>query len=102
METARKIITYVATSADGYIARPDGDVEWLNRLPPTVDHGMGKLLSHNRYHLVGTQDLRLGAGLSQEGGNSGQHLRQECYKLRVLAKALLEKRYRMSSLCPSL
>jgi dihydrofolate reductase len=42
METARKIITYIATSADGYIARPDGDVEWLNRLPPTVDHGMGK------------------------------------------------------------
>ena len=41
METTRKIITYVATSADGYIARPDGDVEWLNRLPPTVDHGMG-------------------------------------------------------------
>jgi dihydrofolate reductase len=42
METARKIITYVATSADGYIARPDGDVEWLNRLPPTADHGMSE------------------------------------------------------------
>jgi dihydrofolate reductase len=39
--TARKIITYIATSADGYIARPDGDVEWLNRLPP-VDYGMSK------------------------------------------------------------
>jgi dihydrofolate reductase len=42
MEKARKIITYIATSVDGYIARPDGDVEWLNRLPPTVDYGMGK------------------------------------------------------------
>jgi len=29
----RKIIVYIATSADGYIARPDGDVEWLNRRP---------------------------------------------------------------------
>jgi len=24
----RKIIVYIATSADGYIARPDGDVGW--------------------------------------------------------------------------
>lgn len=38
----RKIIVYIATSADGYIARPDGDVGWLNRLPDTADHGMGK------------------------------------------------------------
>lgn len=37
---ARKIIVYIATSADGYIARPDGDVEWLNRRPRTVDYGM--------------------------------------------------------------
>lgn len=37
---ARKIIVYIATSADGYIARPDGDVEWLNRLPHKFDYGM--------------------------------------------------------------
>jgi dihydrofolate reductase len=36
----RKIITYIATSADGYIARPDGDIDWLNRRPRTVDYGM--------------------------------------------------------------
>ena len=41
MQMARKIMTYIASSADGYIARPDGDVEWLNRLPP-ADHGMEK------------------------------------------------------------
>ena len=40
MNTQRKIIVYIATSADGYIARPDGDVEWLNRRPLTVDYGM--------------------------------------------------------------
>jgi dihydrofolate reductase len=38
MEAQRKIIVHVAVSADGYIARPDGDVEWLNRLPH-ADHG---------------------------------------------------------------
>lgn len=40
MRGRRKIIVYIATSADGYIARPDGDVEWLNRRPHTVDYGM--------------------------------------------------------------
>jgi dihydrofolate reductase len=41
MKATRQIIVYIATSADGYIARPDGDVEWLNRRPRTVDYGMG-------------------------------------------------------------
>jgi dihydrofolate reductase len=36
----RKIIVYIATSADGYIARPDGDVEWLNRPQTAGDYGM--------------------------------------------------------------
>jgi dihydrofolate reductase len=40
MKVRRKIIVFIATSADGYIARPDGDVEWLNRRPRTVDYGM--------------------------------------------------------------
>ncbi len=40
MTGQRKIIVYIATSADGYIARPDGDVEWLNRRPDDIDYGM--------------------------------------------------------------
>ena len=40
MKAQRKIIVYIATSADGFIARPDGDVEWLNRRPRTADYGM--------------------------------------------------------------
>jgi dihydrofolate reductase len=40
MKAQRKIIVYIATSADGYIARPDGDVEWLNRRHAD-DYGMG-------------------------------------------------------------
>ena len=39
MKATRKIIVYIATSADGYIARPDGDVQWLNRRP-RMDYGM--------------------------------------------------------------
>ena len=45
MKAPRKIIVYIATSADGYIARPDGDVEWLNRHPSTADYGMTRFYS---------------------------------------------------------
>lgn len=40
MKSRRKIIVLIATSADGYIARPDGDLEWLNRRPNKSDYGM--------------------------------------------------------------
>jgi len=39
MRTKRKIIVQLAMSADGYIARPDGDVEWLNRRA-RLDYGL--------------------------------------------------------------
>ena len=42
MPKQRKVIVYLAASADGYIARPDGDVEWLNRRPHKYDYGMKK------------------------------------------------------------
>lgn len=40
----RKVICYIATSADGYIARPDGDIDWLTnpktpREPKVGDYG---------------------------------------------------------------
>jgi dihydrofolate reductase len=40
MKKKRKIIVYIATSADGYIARADGSVEWLNRPRTAGDYGM--------------------------------------------------------------
>ena len=43
MKTGRKIIVYIAMSADGYIARPHGDLEWLTRRPHTIDYGMRAL-----------------------------------------------------------
>ena len=36
----RKIIVYVATSADGFIARTDGSVDWLSRPRTAGDYGM--------------------------------------------------------------
>ena len=40
MKIPRKIIVSIATSADGYIARPDGDVAWLDRPRPKGNYGM--------------------------------------------------------------
>ena len=45
MKANRKIIVYIAASADGYIARPDGDVEWLIRRPRNIDYGMKEFYS---------------------------------------------------------
>jgi len=37
----RNVIVHIATSADGYIARPDGDLEWLTSRPkPEGFYGM--------------------------------------------------------------
>lgn len=44
MTTHRKIIAYLATSADGYIARPDGNVDWLDRPRTAGDYGLRPFL----------------------------------------------------------
>src|SRR3569833_2297815 len=41
MKRKRKFIVYVATSADGFIARRDGLVDWLDSPRLKGDHGMG-------------------------------------------------------------
>jgi len=42
MKRERKIIVYIATSADGFIARGDSSVDWLNRPRTGGDYGMGE------------------------------------------------------------
>jgi dihydrofolate reductase len=70
MKAQRKIIVYIATSADGYIARPDGDVEWLNRRPRTVDYGMTEFYPTIDTILVGrkTYDWGLAHSRGKKGG----------------------------------
>jgi dihydrofolate reductase len=58
----RKIVVYVAASADGYIARPDGGVEWLDRPRPAGNYGMGAFFKSIDTILWGrkTYDVALG------------------------------------------
>jgi dihydrofolate reductase len=62
----RRVIVHIAASADGYIARPDGDLEWLTSRPaPEGFYGMNaftrtidtKILGRKTYEA----SLRLGA-----------------------------------------
>ncbi len=50
----RKVIVHIATSADGYIARRDGDVEWLTRRPPPKGfYGLGEFVASVDAKLLG-------------------------------------------------
>jgi len=40
MVRKRKIIVYISTSADGFIARADGSFDWLDRPRPKGNYGM--------------------------------------------------------------
>lgn len=60
----RKVIVHIATSADGYIARPDGDLEWLtNRPKPRGFYGMGAFMKTIDTHLIGRKTYEVGLRL---------------------------------------
>ena len=70
MVRKRKIIVYIATSADGFIARADGSVDWLDRPSPKDNYGMGAFYKSIDTILWGrnTCDMALD---SQKKGASG-------------------------------
>jgi dihydrofolate reductase len=66
MTRHRNVIVHIATSADGYIARPDGDLEWLtSRRAPEGFYGMNAFMRSIDTKLLGRKtyeaSLRLGA-----------------------------------------
>jgi dihydrofolate reductase len=56
----RKIITYIAISADGYIARPDGDFSWLNRPRPKDNYGFDDFVNSIDAVLWGRKTYEIG------------------------------------------
>jgi dihydrofolate reductase len=62
----RRIIVHIGTSADGFIARPGGDLEWLtNRPVPKGFYGMNAFMTSVDAKLLGRKtyetSLKLGA-----------------------------------------
>jgi dihydrofolate reductase len=63
----RRIIYYVAVSADGFIARPDGDVAWLDRPQTAGDYGMAAFYKTIDTVLMGRKTYEVGLKLGQDG-----------------------------------
>jgi dihydrofolate reductase len=61
----RKIIAYLATSADGYIARPNGSVEWLDRKDPPGGYGMPRFYRSVDTVIMGRKTWEIGRRLGQ-------------------------------------
>ena len=61
MPQKRKIIVYIATTADGYIARHDGNLDWLtNRPAPKGFYGMPKFTHSIDAKILGRKTFDLG------------------------------------------
>jgi dihydrofolate reductase len=69
---SRRIIVHIATSADGYIARADGDIEWLTSRPaPKGFYGMNAFMKSIDTKVLGRKtyevSLRMGAKFDSQG-----------------------------------
>lgn len=71
----RKIIVYIAISADGYIARADGSVDWLDRPRPPDNYGMGEFFNTVDAILWGRKTWglveKMEADVDEQAGASG-------------------------------
>ena len=72
MTQPRKVIVHIATSADGYIARADGDIEWLTSRPaPKGFYGMNAFMKSIDTKVLGRKtfevSLRMGAKFDSQG-----------------------------------
>jgi len=70
----RRVIVHIATSADGYIARSDGDLEWLTSRPaPKGFYGMNAFMGSVDTKVLGRKtyevSLRMGARFDSQSRN---------------------------------
>jgi len=63
----RKIIVHIATSADGFIARKNGAVDWLDRPAPKGNYGMVKFWNSIDTILLGRKTYDMSVKFVKEG-----------------------------------
>lgn len=66
----RKIIVYIATSADGFIARRDGAVDWLDRPRPKGNYDMGEFVKSIDTILLGRKTYDFVVQFVKKGGSA--------------------------------
>ena len=70
MTNRRKVIVHIATSADGYIARPDGDIEWLTERPePEGFYGLIDFAKSIDVKVMGRKTFELSLELGEKFGD---------------------------------
>ena len=88
----RKIIVFIATSADGFIARKDGGIDWLDRPPPKgVDYGMARFYKSIDTILYGRKTYDIGVKFVKEGLEipTSKHIRNYVFSRRRPPKNIL-------------
>ena len=63
----RKIIVHIAVSADGFIARPEGSVDWLDRPQPKGLYGIGEFYKSIDTILFGRKTYETALSFQKEG-----------------------------------
>ena len=70
----RKIIVHIATSADGYIARPNGDIDWLTDRPaPKGFYGMPRFMRTVDAKILGRKTFDLSVELGAKFAAAEPH-----------------------------
>lgn len=88
----RKIIVYIATSADGFIARKDGAVDWLDRPAPKGNYGMGEFYKSIDTVLYGRKTYDTAVKFVEEGieiPDDGHNIRNYVFSRRRRPKKVL-------------
>ena len=74
MKRNRKIIAHIATSADGYVARPDGDLDWLTSLPaPKGFYGIPEFMRTVDTKLLGRKTFDHSVKMGARFGGGDRH-----------------------------
>jgi len=84
----RNFIVYVATSADGFIARRDGSVDWLDRPRPKGDYGMAEFHRSIDTCILGRKAYDLSVSFGMAEGYAGK---KNYVFSRTLSKAASSK-----------
>jgi dihydrofolate reductase len=74
MTRNRKIIVHIATSADGYVVRSDGDLDWLTSLPaPKGFYGIPEFMSTVDTKLLGRKTFDHSVKMGARFGGNDRH-----------------------------
>ena len=89
MKRHRKVIVELAISADGYIARLNGDVDWLDRPQPKGNYGLGEFVKGIDTILMGRKTYTKGVELGLKDGGFDPKIKNYVFS-RQLQSALLK------------